>query len=241
MSENNVVDLQTGENPALTLPTTEEGFRQLWEGLGTMERNVLPPRKFRVVLFGSARITKADPIYAKYKMLGFEIGRRRIGGVTGGGPGLMEAFNEGILEGWASIGEAAYSHGVCIQQINRDEPPNGFLRQAYYHKLVLTRLHQFARLGYWGVILLAEMAGYGSDLEKALMHQLLQFQQLQVPLIGIGPMWKERKAWEHKWIIDRDLADPHDADYMKCVDEAMDALPIIVETHARYKAIKAAG
>jgi predicted Rossmann-fold nucleotide-binding protein len=201
-----------------------------------------PPRKFRVVLFGSARVLKTDPVYAKYRQLGFEIGRRRIGGVTGGGPSLMEAFNEGIVAGWASIGEQqGFSHGVCIQQINRDEPPNSYLRQAYQHKHVLTRLHQFVRLGYWGAIILAEKGGYGSDLEKAIMHQLLQFGQLNVPLIGVGPMWAERKAWEKKWIIDQGLADARDADFLQCVPEAMDALPIVFEAHARYKAAKAVG
>ena len=227
---------------SLALPTTEDGFRDLWEGLGNLERSIVPPRKFRVVLFGSARVPKADPVYAEYKALGFEVGRHRIGGVTGGGPSLMEAFNEGVLEGWASLGEGrAFSHGVCIEQINRDEPPNHFLKQSYRHKHVLTRLHQFVRLGYWGVILMAEKGGYGSDLEKAVTHQLLQFGQMQARLVGIGPMWQERKAWEKRWMVDRDLASQDDGDLMECVPKAMDALPIILEAHAQYKAMKAAG
>lgn len=241
MNTDTVVPFAGNDTP-LPWPNTEDGFRLAWDSLGVMERNILPPCKFRAVLFGSARVPKTDPVYAEYKGLGRAIGRKRIGGVTGGGPALMEAYNEGILEGWAEIGEPqGYSHGVCIQQINRDEPPNNYLKQAYYHKLVLTRLHQFVRLGYWGAIILAEKAGYGTDLEKALFHQLLQFDQLHIPLIAIGPMWQERKEWEKKWIVDQGMADAHDADYMQCVPKAMDALPIVLEAHARYKAKKAAG
>lgn len=211
----------------------------MWLATGSMEREFVPERKFRVVLFGSARIPKTDPIYEKYKTFGFEIGKRGIGGVTGGGPGMMEAFNEGVAEGWKSIGKAAYNHGVCITDINRNETPNGFLKQAYSHGHVLPRLHQFVRLGYWGAVVLAEKGGYGTDLEKALIHQLLQFKQLHIPLIGIGPMWEERKAWEKKWIVEEGLAESSDLDYMQCVPTMEDALPIIFEARARYKAAKA--
>lgn len=240
-TDTNVVPSGTGtETRPLTPPTAEEAFAEAWQGLERLDQSLTPKRKFRVVLFGSARVPEDDPVYGDCYQLGKAIGQHRIGGVTGGGPSLMTAFNKGIVEGWAGQPEA-YSHGVCIKQINRDEAPNVFLRQAYYHRLILTRLHQFVRLGHWGAIILAEKGGYGSDLEKALIHQLLQFRQMDVPLIAIGPMWKARKAWEKAWIIDQNLADPHDLDYMQCVPKAMDALPIILEAHARYKAKKAAG
>lgn len=233
--------LSFGTENQLEVPKTEDAFLPMWGGLGMLERDILPPRKFRAILFGSARIPETDPVYFKYRELGRAIGQNGIGGVTGGGPGLMKAFNEGIVAGWSDISESqSYSHGVCIEDINRDELPNGFLRQSYSHKLVLTRLHQFVRLGYWGIVILAEKAGYGTDLEKALFHQLLQFDQLRIPLIGIGQMWLERKEWEKKWIIDNGLADPHDGDYFQCVPEAMDALPLVLEARTHYKAAKAA-
>ncbi|HCM43991.1 TPA: hypothetical protein DIS55_03505 [Candidatus Kaiserbacteria bacterium] len=219
------------------VPNPEAGFRRAWQGLEELEQSKKPRRIFRVIFFASARVPETDPTYAEYKELGIELGKLRIDGVTGGGPGLMTAFNEGIVEGWKGN---PWSHGVCIKQINRDEPPNAFLKQAYYHRLILTRLHQFVRLGFWGAVVVADKAGYGSDLEKALFHQLIQFDQLQVPLIGIGRMWQERKAWEKKWIVDRGLADPDDLDIMQCVPKAMDALPIILEAHARFKAAIAA-
>ncbi len=238
MSEK-VVTLRFADE-ALELPTTEDSFTTLWQGLETLDRNVPPPRKFRVILFGSARVPPTDPVYDEYRALGRAIGQHRIGGITGGGPGLMEAFNQGIVEGWEGA-PTVYSHGVCIQQINRDERPNAFLKQAYHHRLILTRLHQFVRLGFWGIVVLAEKGGFGSDLEKALIHQLLQFGQMPARLVGVGPMWQERKAWEKKWIVDRDLASQDEGDLIECVPKAMDALPIILEAHARYQAKKAAG
>jgi hypothetical protein len=58
-----------------------------------------------VTIFGSARITRDDPIYAQAEELAGMLAKRGITVITGGGPGVMEAANKGAAEsGGVSVG-----------------------------------------------------------------------------------------------------------------------------------------
>ena len=104
-------------------------------------------------------------------------------------------------------------------------------------------MHQFIRLGWYGAFIIGEAAGYGTDVERGLIHQLIQLGHMprEIPVIGIGPMWMEHTAWTKKWIIDRGYADPDDANIMTCVPKAKDAIPIVLQALQRAKALRAAG
>ena len=70
-----------------------EGFEEL-SGLGPC-----------VSIFGSARLTKADPAYQKCVETARLLGEAGFGIITGGGPGIMEAANHGAREaGMPSVG-----------------------------------------------------------------------------------------------------------------------------------------
>ena len=70
---------------------------------------------FRVSIFGSARTKKNDKIYKEVKKLAYALAKREIDVVTGGGPGLMEAGNEGHLQGSKSPKNKSHSIGVGIK------------------------------------------------------------------------------------------------------------------------------
>src|SRR5438105_12127674 len=51
-----------------------------------------------VSVFGSARITEQDPMYAAAREVGAELANGGFSVITGGGPGIMEAANRGRKE-----------------------------------------------------------------------------------------------------------------------------------------------
>ena len=55
--------------------------------------------KFRVTIFGSARMNKNDPVYKQIFSLTELLGDRGMDIVTGGGPGIMTAANAGHRKG----------------------------------------------------------------------------------------------------------------------------------------------
>ena len=70
------------------------------EGFGTLAE-VGPG----IGVFGSARTSRKDPMYAAATRIGRGLARAGYATITGGGPGIMEAANKGALEaGGVSVG-----------------------------------------------------------------------------------------------------------------------------------------
>ena len=57
------------------------------------------PKYYRVTIFGSSRIQPGDKVYAEVRDLARELSKMGCDIVTGGGPGLMQAANEGAQLG----------------------------------------------------------------------------------------------------------------------------------------------
>jgi len=218
------------------LTSTEEVLFKLLEGIGDFEQTLKPPKFFRTIIFGSARVEPETPVYEETRRLARELARRGVNIVTGGGPGLMEAANRGAMEG---RNHKALSFGVCIEQLNRNEKPNEYLRRAYRHRHFCTRLHQFARLGGSGAFVVMP-GGVGTTLELALILQLLQVGHLRdVPLIAIGEMWSEYKHWALRSMTPA-YANATELERLQVVATVDEALPIVIEAHQRFKARRAA-
>ena len=86
----------------MSYDVVQEAILSLWQvvnGLSSIE----PPRRerYRVTIFGSARLTKDEKIYQDVKRLASELTYLGCDIVTGGGPGLMEAAK-------AALGEAIH-------------------------------------------------------------------------------------------------------------------------------------
>ena len=76
----------------------------------------LEDTNFRVCLFGSARITAADPLYHTVFDLSHALAARGMDVITGGGPGLMEAANAGVR---SAQHEQSRSHGLTLDELTR--------------------------------------------------------------------------------------------------------------------------
>ena len=68
----------------------------LWDVVNNLTR-LTPTRRpeFRVSIFGSARIPRDHWVYAAVRDLARQLAQMGCAVITGGGPGLMEAANEG--------------------------------------------------------------------------------------------------------------------------------------------------
>src|SRR6476620_3431931 len=76
----------------------EQAVKGLWEVVNDLTRFRRTTRQnYRVTIFGSARIKPGTVAYDGVKQLAAELARLGCDIMSGGGPGLMQAANEGAL------------------------------------------------------------------------------------------------------------------------------------------------
>ena len=151
--------------------------------------------------------------------------------ITGGGPGLMAAANEGTKR--ADSDARDRSDGIRVQ-LPFEQDVNSFVSQAYEHRTFFTRLHQFVLMSDAFVVM---PGGIGTVLEAMMIWQLLQVGHLQgTPLILAGKMYAELVAWcrHHMLQPGLHLANPEDIALPRCVDDGPGILQILRLHHAAW-------
>jgi len=204
----------------------------LWEAVNNLTRLKPTTReRYRVTIFGSARVPKDHWVYLAVRDLAAELTRLDCDIVTGGGPGLMEAANEGAR--LADPDSTTRSTGIRVA-LPFEQNVNAFVSQAYEHRTFFTRLHQFVIMSDAFVVV---PGGIGTVLETMMVWQLLQVRQLQnTPLILAGKMYEELVAWGRTSMLRPEipLASPEDFVLPQCVEDGAGILRIIREHHAGW-------
>ena len=185
-------------------------------------RAPIEKRYFRVAIFGSSRIEPENGAYARVRELAQKLSFMGCDIVTGGGPGLMRAANEGARAG--AYHYKTRSFGLTIL-LPMEEQPNPFLDEVAQHSTFFSRLHQFIRLSHAYVVM---DGGLGTTLEAMMVFQLLQVGMLKDrPLIFVGPMWRGLRSWIESEIVERGLASPGDLNVAFWVDTVDEAVAVV--------------
>src|SRR5947209_118046 len=180
----------------------------LWEVVNDLTR--LRPSKrerYRVTIFGSARAQPGTCVYEEVKRVAAALAEMGCDIITGGGPGLMQAANEGA--GAAGDPERNRSVGIRVD-LPFEQEANPFVTQAFEHKTFFTRLHHFVLTSDAFVV---AQGGIGTVLELMMVWQLLQVKHVHgAPLILVGKMWAELVSWAriHLLLPQLPLASPDD-------------------------------
>lgn len=220
--------------PEEVFEVVEDSLVSLWTVVNELARIRPPkPKYYRVTVFGSSRMQPGDVLYNDVRRLAAELARMGCDIVTGGGPGLMQAANEG-----AQLGDSenrVRSFGLSIE-LATEEEPNPFVEKVYHHRTFFSRLHHFVRLSSAFVVV---PGGIGTTLETMMIWQLCQVRHVpHLPLIFVGEMWKDLVVWgrEHMVKADRALASSDDMYIPRCVDTVEQAVEIIRQDLERFRA-----
>ena len=203
----------------------------LWKVVNNLTR--LKPSKrerYRVAIFGSARAQPGTFVYDEVKRAAAAFASMGCDIVTGGGPGLMQAANEG-----AKSAGATGSVGIRVE-LPFEQDVNPFVEQAFEHETFFTRLHHFVIASDAFVVV---PGGIGTVLEMLMIWQLLQVRHIDnVPLILVGKMWKGLVEWARTSMLDPRLAlaNARDLEIPRCLETADEAIAIVRELHAQWQA-----
>lgn len=206
----------------------------LWEVVNNLTR-LRPSKKerYRVTIFGSARVPRDSWVFGEVKRLARTLADMGCDIVTGGGPGLMRAANEGAAE--AGAGDRARSLGIRID-LPFEQDVNPFVERAFKHRTFFTRLHQFVLMS---DAFVAVPGGIGTALETLMIWQLLQVRHLDdgTPLILIGKMYASLVEWAREYMLRPEfpLAAPEDMSIPICLNTADEAIAVIRKHHASWR------
>jgi uncharacterized protein (TIGR00730 family) len=202
---------------------------------------------FRVCLFGSARITTADPLYGTVFELSRALAARGMDVVTGGGPGLMEAANAGVRaastgalrpaesEAPAALTRAgSRSYGLTLDVPTLNEAANAHLDIKSSHKRFSSRLDEFVRLSH-GVVVAP--GGIGTMLELMYVWQLLQVGMIEPrPIVLLGAcFWHGFLQWVRETQAEGSFLSLRDLEYLEVADDVGQVVDRMAGEQALYR------
>src|SRR5262245_19935395 len=198
----------------------------LWDVVNNLTR--LQPshrERYRVTIFGSARAKPGTVAYDETKRAAKALAALGCDIITGGGPGLMQAANEGV-----EASDGSKSVGIRVD-LPFEQESNPFVELAFEHRTFFTRLHHFVLASDAFIV---APGGIGTVLETMMIWQLLQVRHLnQTPLILVGKLWPGLVEWVRDSMLsfETPLIDAEDVDIPVCVANADEAIAIIRQHH----------
>lgn len=173
-----------------------------------------------VTIYGSARITAHDELYAQTEEIARRLGEMGFSIITGGGPGVMEAANKGALKA-----------GVTSVGLNI-ELPEEQVNNAYTTKSI-TFSHFFARkvmLVKYATAFIIMPGGLGTLDELTEILTLMQTHKIKpFPVVLFNSeYWKGFLDWLRSVVLAREFISEEDLNLLRVCDEP-DALIEIVQ------------
>src|SRR5215813_15356084 len=217
-----------------TVALVERAVTGLWEVVNELTRLRRTTRhNYRVTIFGSARLKPGSLAYEGVKQLASDLTRMGCDITSGGGPGLMQAANEGVH----AVDPKALDRSIGIRvTLPFEQEVNPYVGRAYEHRTFFSRLHHFMIISDAFVVV---PGGIGTLLELSIAWQLLQVRKLyNIPLILVGKMWRELVEWARCSMLKEgsELASELDFEIPHCLDTIEETVSLIREHRDRWLA-----
>jgi len=173
-----------------------------------------------VSMFGSARALADSPDYEKSYELAKLLSNNGISVISGGGPGLMEAFNKG-----AQAGKKGISVGLNIE-LPFEQEPNKYQDIELEFRYFFVRKLMFVR--YADAYIFCP-GGYGTLDELFDVVTLIQTKKIQhSPVILVGKQyWKGMVEWMEKIMLKNKYIDKRELLHMHVLDDPKEILAVI--------------
>ncbi|MGB6067264.1 MAG: TIGR00730 family Rossman fold protein [Desulfomonilaceae bacterium] len=173
-----------------------------------------------VSVFGSSRVSEADPVYETGREVGRLLAQAGFSVVTGGGPGAMEAANRGAAEAGGK------SVGLCIH-LPKEQAANPYSNIRLDFRYFFIRKVMFVKYAVAYVIL---PGGFGTLDELFEAMTLIQTDRIKpFPVILLGKeYWKDLLSWIKKtMLMKHGMICPDDMDLFQCIDDPAAAVAAI--------------
>jgi uncharacterized protein (TIGR00730 family) len=227
----------TDEDPEARLPTFDEELL-LWLGDEPARARAMDAERLHqiaaefargfdalagvkraVTIFGSARTPREHPDYTLVRETAARLGRAGYAIITGGGPGLMEAANEGARQAGAlSVG--------CNIELPREQRLNEFVDIGLHFRHFFARKVMFVRYASAFVICPGGFGTMDELFEALTLIQTRTIRHFPVIMLGEGE-WDGLLEWLRTHALAEGRIDARDFDSLRAASGPAEVLEII--------------
>jgi uncharacterized protein (TIGR00730 family) len=177
-----------------------------------------------VAVFGSARVGRDDPMYARAVELGACLVRHGFAVITGGGPGLMEAANRGAAEaGGLSIG--------CAIELPHEQGTNPYVEVAVDFRYFFVRKTMFVKYAEGFVIFPGGFGTMDELFEALTLIQTGKVRSFPVVLVG-RDYWQGLLDWIEGTMLPEGKVSAAELALLTVTDSPEEACAIIADCYA---------
>lgn len=174
-----------------------------------------------VSIFGSARTPPGDPYYEAARAVAAELARRNLAVITGGGPGIMAAANQGARE----------ANGVSIGLnilLPHEQAPNVYQTLPLHFRYFYARKVMFLK---YASAMICFPGGFGTMDEMFELLTLVQTRVVEpVPVIFFGTkFWAGLVDWMKGRMFEDGYVSPGDTDIFRVTDSVDECVRWIAE------------
>lgn len=173
-----------------------------------------------ISVFGSARTSVDDPMYATAEKLGRTLAAAGYGVITGGGPGIMEAANKGAAEhgGVPSVGlgiELPFEQGL-----------NDYVDIGIDFRYFFARKTMFVKYAQGFIVLPGGFGTFDELFESLTLVQTRKVTKFPIVLMGTS-YWSGLLQWLRETVLAEAKIKPADLDLVHLTDDVDEAVDFV--------------
>jgi len=204
-------ELLGAERPAVAVQRTEAQrleriHDELVRGYKAMARV-----RCGITIFGSARVEPGEPVYELARTVAHRLGEAGFDVITGGGPGVMQAANQGAKEA------GALSVGLNID-LPFEQGPNAYQDIALNFHYFFTRKIMFVRYATGFVVLPGGFGTLDELFEALVLIQTHKIRNFPVVLVGTA-YWTPLVDWLRERLVADAYIAAADVDLVAVTDD----------------------
>ena len=212
--------------------TSEPGWsaRESWRMFGIMSEFVEAAARLgniqpAVSMFGSARVPVDHPYYLLAEQIARRLSDAGFSVISGGGPGMMEAFNKGAYFGKSP------AIGLNIE-LPREQFPNTYQDISLSFRHFFARKVTFVRFATAYVVLPGGFGTLDELLEALTLVQTGKIRHMPIILVH-SPFWSGLVDWLRSRLLAENMIAPADMDLVQLVDEPQQVVDAIFDYYEK--------
>jgi uncharacterized protein (TIGR00730 family) len=180
-----------------------------------------------ISVFGSARTQESDHWYQQAVNFAALISQEGFGVITGGGPGIMQAANQGAK----SVGGKSIGIGI---ELPFEAGMNPYVDLGVENRYFFTRKVMFLKYSQGFVIFPGGVGTLDELFEAITLAQTGH--NIKYPIVLVGKeFWAGLLSWIKNTLVASGRMSEKDLDLFRLVDTAEEARDKVVEFHNKYK------